>query len=131
MKVSVKTSNGESYRPVTAPRVQPYRCSTEMSRPSGEINFETTTGDLRVHAYGRLMIHRPKDNDILNEDSGDEGYTSATRCSTAQSSKNYAVIAENNNHLTGYETMSKNMQNTMNWKETRPDMNTTNSLMYP
>ena len=52
-KFNDKTSYGDSYHPqAAASPVQPYRCSTEMSGPSGDINFETTTGDLRVHNYG-------------------------------------------------------------------------------
>ena len=47
-----KTSYGDSYNPVAVSPVQPYRCVTEMSNPSGDINFETTTGELVVHKYG-------------------------------------------------------------------------------
>ena len=47
-----KTSYGTQYHPKTVSPVQEYRCTTELAKPIGDINFSTTTSDLPFHKYG-------------------------------------------------------------------------------
>jgi len=130
-----KTSYGQQFHSKTVSPVQEFRCTTEMSKPGGEISFSTTTRDLPFHTYGRPPISRPADNDILNDDQGDEGYSSvSTRASTSLSDKNYVVQSRGrNDHLTGYETMSRSVESTMKWTGQGKDRNltTTNNVMFP
>ena len=47
-----KTSYGQQFHSKTVSPVQEFRCTTEMSKPGGEISFSTTTRDLPFHTYG-------------------------------------------------------------------------------
>ncbi|KAL5255279.1 hypothetical protein ACHWQZ_G014624 [Mnemiopsis leidyi] len=126
-----KTSYGSQFHPKTVSPVQEFRCTTEMSKPAGELNFSTTTRDLPFHTYGRPPIIRPTDNDILNDDFNDEGYSSAgTRASTSLSNKNY-VVGGKNDHQTGYEWIARSVESTMKWPNEGRNLTTTNNVMFP
>lgn len=131
------TSYGDSFHEQTpSSPVHPIRCNTEMSRPGGDMNFRTVSGDLETHSYGRPPISRPIDNELFHDDAGDEGYSSRGSRATVKSEDitnlNYVIKTKGNNHLTGYEKASRSVESSMKWRgaETR-DLETTNTAMFP
>jgi len=124
-----RTSYGDSFHEKAASPVTEYRCKTEMSRPTGDMDLTTVTRQLPTHSYGRPVIARPVDNDIFVEQP-DEGYSTAATSLSSATAIPTASEPGANNHHTGYEKMSRSVRSTLDWQDGR-DMTTTNARMFP